>query len=59
MDWTTIGSALFMVAMLIFLFPRMRHAMKNAPKGSNNEWIGFVAIIAVVALFVFLLIKMV
>lgn len=59
MDWTTIGSALFMVAMLIFLFPRMRQAMKNAPKGDNNQWMGFLAIIAVVALFVFLLTKMV
>lgn len=59
MDWTKIGTALFLAVMLIFLFPRMRHAMKHAPKGDNKDWMGFLMIIVVVALFVFLLIQMV
>ncbi len=59
MDWLKIGSALFLVAMLVFLFPRMRHAVKHSPKGSNKDWMGFVGIIVVVALFVMLLISMV
>ena len=59
MDWIKIGSALFLGAMLIFLFPRMRAAVKHAPKGSSQDWLGFVAIIAVVGLFVLLLIMMV
>lgn len=59
MDWTTFGSAAFLIVMLIFMFPRMLHAMKNSPKGTNNQWLGFVLIIGVVGLFVMLLIKMV
>lgn len=59
MNWITFGSAAFLIVMLIFMFPRMRHAMKNAPKGTNNQWLGFVLIIGVVGLFVMLLIKMV
>ena len=59
MDWLKIVSALFLVAMLIFLFPRMRDAMKNSPKGSNKEWLNYIMIIAVVGLFVAFLIQMV
>ncbi|HHH47760.1 MAG TPA: hypothetical protein ENK51_02615 [Gammaproteobacteria bacterium] len=59
MDWLKIGSALLLVAMLVYLFPRMRQAVKHAPKGSNQDWLSFVAIIAVVGLFVMLLIMMV
>ncbi len=59
MDWVQIGSALFLVAMLVFIFPRMRHAAKNSPKGSGKEWMNFVMIILAVGAFVLLLIKMV
>jgi len=59
MDWLKIGSALFLGAMIIFLFPRMMQAVKHAPKGSHKDWLGFFAIIAVIALFVLMLIKMV
>ena len=59
MDWVKIGSALFLVAMMVFIFPRMRAAAKNAPKGSSSDWMGFVVIIVAVAAFVMLLIKLV
>jgi hypothetical protein len=59
MDWLKIGSALFLAAMLIYLFPRMRQAVQHGPKGGRQEWLGFVVIILVVALFVLLLIKLV
>jgi putative effector of murein hydrolase LrgA (UPF0299 family) len=59
MDWIKIGTALLLGAMLIFLFPRMREAVKNAPKGSNKDWLGFLLVIAVVSLFVLFLISMV
>jgi hypothetical protein len=59
MDWVQIGSALFLGAMLVFIYPRMRAASKNSPKGSNKEWMNFAIIILVVAAFVMLLIKMV
>ena len=59
MDWVQIGSALFLVAMMALIFPRMRAAAKNAPKGSNKDWMGFALIIVAVAAFVMLLIKLV
>jgi hypothetical protein len=59
MDWTKIGTALFLLAMLIFVFPRMRHAVKNSPKGTSSDWMGFVIPIILVAAFILLLIQMV
>ncbi len=59
MDWVKIGSALFLAAMLIYLFPRAREAVKNSPKGSASDWMGFILPIAGVVLFVILLISLV
>ena len=59
MGWEKIATALFIGAMLIFIFPRMRHAMKHAPKGSSEDWRGFIFPIAMVVLFVVLLVMMV
>lgn len=56
MDWVKIGSALFLVAMLIFIFPRMRQAVKHSPKGTMQDWMGYIIpIIAVIAFVVFLI----
>jgi hypothetical protein len=59
MDWVKIGSALFLAAMMIFIFPRMRQAVKHSPKGTSSQWMGFVVIIAVIAVFIMFLISMV
>ena len=59
MDWTKIGTALLLVAMLIFIFPRMREAVKNSPKGTTQDWMGFIVPLAAVIGFVILLIMMV
>ena len=56
MDWLKIGSALFLGAMLIFLFPRMRQAVKHSPKGTMQDWMGYIIpIIAVIAFVIFLI----
>jgi uncharacterized membrane protein len=56
MDWLKIGSALFLGAMLIFMFPRMRHAVKHSPKGTMQDWMGYIVpIIAVIAFVIFLI----
>ena len=56
MDWVKIGSALFLGAMLVFMFPRMRHAVKNSPKGTMQDWMGYIVpIIAVIAFVIFLI----
>jgi hypothetical protein len=59
MDWLKISSAIFMIAMLVFIFPRMRQAMKNSPKGTAEDWKGFIIPLAAVIGFVVLLMMMV
>lgn len=59
MNWVTIGSAALMIAMLVFIFPRMRQAMKNSPKGTSEDWKGFFIPLAAVIGFVVFLIMMV
>ncbi|MCP4274971.1 MAG: hypothetical protein GY779_01310 [Gammaproteobacteria bacterium] len=59
MDWLKIGSALFLLAMLVMLFPRAKQMVTNSPKGSREDWMGYIVPMAVVVVFIILLIKMV
>ncbi|MCP4336147.1 MAG: hypothetical protein GY785_26175 [Gammaproteobacteria bacterium] len=59
MDWIKIGSALFMLAMVIYLFPRAKHAVQNSPKGTLKDWMGYVVPMAAVVLFIIVLISLV
>ena len=56
MDWLQIGSAALLVGMLVMIFPRVRHAMKNSPKGTTQDWMGYVLPLVAVIAFVTLLI---
>ena len=56
MDWLQIGSAALLVGMLVMIFPRVRHAMKNSPKGTAQDWMGYVVPLVAVIAFVVLLI---
>ena len=56
MDWLQIGSAALLVGMLVMIFTRVRHAMKNSPKGTTQDWMGFVVPLVAVIGFVVLLI---
>lgn len=55
MDWLKIGSAALMIGMLVFIYPRMRDAIKHSPKGSLGDWKGFLIPLAGVIAFVALL----
>lgn len=59
MDWVQIGSAIFLGAMLLFLFPRAKQAIENSPKGNMQDWMGYILPMAAVALFIVLLIALV
>jgi len=59
MDWMQILSALGLAAMLIFIYPRMREAVKHSPKGSMQDWMGFIIPLTAVIGFVALLVMMV
>jgi hypothetical protein len=58
MDWVKIGSALFMGAMLIYLFPRAKHAVENSPKGSIKDWLAYIVPMVAIVLFIVVLMKL-
>jgi hypothetical protein len=58
-DWLKIGSALLLIAMFFVILPGARKAVKNSPKGTMKDWMGYILPLGVVVLFVILLIAMV
>jgi len=59
MDWLKIASAVALVAMFFFILPSARKMVKNSPKGSISDWMGYIVPMAVVVLFIIVLIGMV
>ncbi len=59
MDWLKVGSALLLIAMFFMIFPGARRAVKNSPKGTTKDWMGYIVPMVVVVLFVMLLIALV
>lgn len=59
MDWAKLLSAGLLVLMLVYLIPRAKQMLSATPKGSSNDWMGFLLIIGAVALFIVLLVSMV
>jgi len=59
MDWMKIGSALLLLMMLVFLWPRAKQMMKESPKGSSEDWKAVILPLLGVIGFVILLIMMV
>lgn len=59
MDWVKIGSALLMLAMVIYLFPRAKQAVQNSRKAESGEWMSFALLMGGVVLFVIALIALV
>ena len=57
MDWMKIGSAILLIAFLFVMFPRVKHELKHGKKGSQKEWQGAIAILAIVAVFIWLLMQ--
>lgn len=59
MDWMEIVSALTLIAFIIMIFPATREMMKNSPRGTSSDWMGFVVPVAVIVLFVIFLVALV
>jgi hypothetical protein len=59
MDWLKIASAVVLVAMFFYILPSAKRMVKNSPKGSTHDWMGFVLPIAAIAIFIVLLISLV
>ena len=55
MDWMKILSAMFLVAMLVYLIPRAKQMMEMSAQAENKDWMGaIIPLIAVVGFVVFL-----
>ena len=59
MDWLKIASGILLIAMFFYILPRAKHMVKNSPKGSVKDWMGYIVPIAVIGLFIVLLIALV
>lgn len=59
MDWMKIVAAMALIMFIVYLFPRSREMIKNSPKGSSSDWMGFVIPIVVILLFITFLIQLV
>lgn len=59
MDWLKIASAVLLIGMFFFILPTAKHMVKNSPKGSASDWMGFILPMAAVVLFIVLLITLV
>ena len=59
MDWLKIASAVALVAMFFFILPSAKKMVKNSPKGSISDWMGYIVPMAIVVLFIIVLIEMV
>ena len=59
MDWLKIASAALLVAMFFMILPSAKRMMKESPKGSSSDWMGYIVPMVVVALFIVLLITLV
>jgi len=57
--WSKILLAIFLVIMIVKLWPAANHMMKHGPKGSADDWKAALIPIAAVVGFVILLILMV
>ncbi|MDH3354990.1 MAG: hypothetical protein OEL79_07230 [Chromatiales bacterium] len=59
MDWMKIGSALMLLMMIVYLWPRAKQMMKESPKGSSEDWKAVIIPLLAVVGFVILLVMMV
>lgn len=59
MDWMEIVSALALVMFIIIMLPAVRYMIKNSPKGTTADWMGFIVPLVAVVLFIILLVKLV
>ena len=59
MDWLKIGTAVFLVMMLVFLLPRAKQMLRNSPKAESGDWQAILLPLIGVVGFVILLIWLV
>lgn len=56
-DWFRIAQAAFIIMMILFIWPNAKRMWKESPKGTQKDWLGYMALMAGVILFIFFLIS--
>ena len=56
MDWMKIGSAVLLIAMIIFIWRSVKPMVQNSPKAESGDWQSAILPLLAVAGFVALLI---
>ena len=59
MDWIKIGTAVFLVLLLVYLFPSAKHMLTNSPKAKSEDWQALLLPLLGIVGFVVLLVWMV
>ncbi len=57
--WMKIGSGIILLAFFFMLLPRAKYMLENSPKGSSNDWMLAAMLLGGVALFIYILVKVV
>jgi len=58
-DWLKIISAIFIIGMMVMIYPSLKHASENSPKASKDDWMSAIKPLAMVVAFVIALIILV
>ncbi len=59
MDWMKILTAVFLLAMIIIVWPKAKYMLKNSPMAESGDWLHAILILLAVLGFVFFLILLV
>lgn len=59
MDWLKIAAGVFLVAMFFMILPSAKRMVKESPKGSASDWMGYVIPMLAIVLFIIVLISLV
>ena len=59
MDWLKIASGIFLVAMFFMLLPSAKRMVKESPKGTASDWMGYIIPMVAIVLFIVILISLV
>lgn len=59
MDWLKIGTAIFVGAMIIIIWPTAMHWFKHGPRGTKKDWMGLLLPLAGLVILVLLLVALV
>lgn len=58
MGWIEITMAIVLGLFVLMMLPRAKQMVENSPKGSLQDWMGFVVPVAAIVLFVIMLITL-